>query len=535
VAKQLAFNEEARLSLERGVDAVANVVKVTLGPRGRNVVLDKKWGPPTVTSDGVTVARDVELPDPYENCGAQLMREVATKTQDDAGDGTTTATVLAQSMIRAGLKNVAAGANPMLLWKGIKLASEKAVEAMKAAAKPVETRESIEQVASIAGNDPEVGRVIAECMEEVGKDGIITVEEGRGMTTTWEAVKGMQFDRGYLSPYFITDSEKMEAVLDEPYILLSDRKISAARDLIPVMERVAQEGKPLLVVAEDVEGEALALMVVNRIRGTVQCAAVKAPGFGERRKAMLEDMAIITGGKVVSEQLGIKWENVTLDMLGRARQVRITKEETTIVEGRGSQADIDKRAARIRKEIEETDSDWDREKLQERLAKLVGGVAVIKVGAPTEVELKERKARFEDALSATKAAVEEGVVPGGGRIYLDAAKALDEVEAEGDVKVGVEIVRRALEEPTRQIAENAGHEGSVVVSRVKDSPPGHGFNALTREFGDLVAAGISDPVKVTRTALQNAASIAGLVLTTEAVVVDKPEEEDEGPGKMPPM
>ncbi|MCL6581349.1 MAG: chaperonin GroEL [Firmicutes bacterium] len=534
MAKQLAFDETARRHLERGVDAVAGVVKVTLGPRGRNVVLDKKWGPPTVTSDGVTVARDVELPDPYENCGAQLMREVATKTQDDAGDGTTSATVLAQAMVKAGLRNVAAGANPMLLWKGIQKATAKAVEAMKAAAKPVETKEAIAQVASIAGNDPEVGRIISEAMEEVGKEGIITVEEGKGMTTTWEAVRGMQFDRGYISAYFVTDPEKMECILEEPFILLADRRISAAKDLIPILERVSQSGRPVLVVAEDVEGEALATMVVNRVRGTLSCAAVKAPGYGDRRKAMLEDMAILTGGKVISDQLGIKWENVTLDMLGRARRVKITKEETTIVEGYGSKAEIDKRAARIRKEIEETDSDWDREKLQERLAKLVGGVAVIKVGAPTEVELKERKARFEDALSATRAAVEEGVVTGGGRAYLDAAKALEGLEAEGDEAVGVDIVRRALEEPARQIAENAGEEGSVVVERMKALPPGHGFDALRLEYADLSARGVNDPVKVTRTALQNAASIAGLLLTTECIVADKPEKEKEGP-PVPPM
>jgi chaperonin GroEL len=535
LAKQLAFDESARRALERGVDTVASLVKVTLGPRGRNVVLDKKWGAPTVTSDGVTVARDVELPDPYENCGAQLMREVATKTQDDAGDGTTTATILAQAMVKAGMRNVAAGANPMLLWKGVQTAAAKAVEAMKAAARPVETKEAIAQVASIAGNDPEVGRYIAEAMEEVSREGIITIEEGKGMTTSWEAVKGMQFDRGYISPYFITDPDKMEAVFEEPYILITDRKISAAKDIIPVLEQVSREGRPILVVAEDVEGEALATMVVNRIRGTISGAAVKAPGFGDRRKAMLEDLAVITGGKVVSDQLGIKWENVTLDMLGRARQARVTKEETTVVEGYGDQAEIDKRAARIRREIEETESDWDREKLQERLAKLVGGVAVIKVGAPTEVELKERKARFEDALSATKAAVEEGIVPGGGRAYLDAARALDDIKAEGDLRVGVDIVRRALEEPVRQIAENAGLEGSVVAARVRELPEGHGFDALKLDYVDLVAGGIIDPVKVTRTALQNAASIAGILLTTECVVADIPEEEKKAGPSMPPM
>ena len=528
MAKQLIFDEAARRALERGVNTVASVVRVTLGPRGRSVVLDKKWGAPTVTTDGVTVARDIELPDPFENCGAQLMREVATKTQDDAGDGTTSATVLAQAMITAGLKNVAAGANPMLLWKGIQLASAKGVEAMKAAAKPIASNEAIAQVASIAGNDPEIGRIIAEAMDAVGKEGIITIEEGKGMTISWEAVKGMQFDRGYVSPYFVTDAEKMEAVLDEPLILLADRRISAVKDLIPLLERVSAAGKPLLIVAEDVEGEALAILVVNRMRGTLSVAAVKAPGFGDRRKAMLEDMATITGGQVVSEQLGIKWENVGLDMLGRARQVRITKEETTVVEGAGSQAEIDKRAARIRKEIEDTESDWDREKLQERLAKLVGGVAVIKVGAPTEVEMKERKARFEDALSATRAAVEEGVVVGGGRAYLDAAKALAELKAEGEIKLGIDIVRRALEEPLRQIAENAGIEGSVAVQRVKGSPAGHGYDALVGEYGDLVKKGINDPVKVTRTALQNAASIAGLILTTETVIVDKPGQEDAG-------
>jgi chaperonin GroEL len=525
-AKMILYDEEARRALERGVNLVADAVKVTLGPKGRNVVLEKKWGSPTITKDGVTVAKEVELEDPFENMGAQLCREVASKTNDVAGDGTTTATVLAQAIVAEGLKYVAAGGNPILVKRGIEMAVEKAVEEIKKHAIPVSTKEDVEHVASIAGNDPEIGKVIAEAMEKVGKDGVITVEESKGTTTTLEVVEGMQFDRGYISPYFITDPERMEAVLEDCYILIHEKKISNAQDLIPLLEKIANSRKPLLIIAEDVEGDALATLVVNKIRGVLNVAAVKAPGFGERRKAMLEDIAILTGGKFLSEDLGIKLENVDFSMLGRAKKVIVAKEETTIVEGAGSRDAVMGRINQIKKQIEETESNYDREKLQERLAKLAGGVAVIKVGAATETELKEKKHRFEDALSATRAAVEEGIVPGGGVTYLNIIPALDGIGETPDEQHGAAIVRRALEEPLRQIAENAGLEGSVVVERVKSMEKGWGLNALTGEYVDMVKAGIVDPVKVTRSALQNAASIAGMLLTTEALVVEKPEKKE---------
>ncbi|HEY8495911.1 MAG TPA: chaperonin GroEL [Limnochordales bacterium] len=530
--KELAYREEARRKLECGVNIVADAVRVTLGPKGRNVVLEKKWGSPTITNDGVTIAREIELEDPFENMGAQLLKEVATKTNDVAGDGTTTATVLGQAMIREGLKNVAAGANPLLLKKGIDRAVAVAVQEIRKLAKPVETRDAIAQVASISAADTEIGELIAQAMEKVGKEGVISVEESKSMGTTLEVVEGMQFDRGYLSPYMVTDPERMEAVLENPFLLITDRKISSIHDIVPLLEKIIQTGRPLVIIAEDVEGEALATLVVNKIRGVLQVAAVKAPGFGDRRKAMLGDIAVLTGGQVISEDLGIKLENVTLSMLGQAGKVRITKEETTIVEGRGSKAEIEARIAQIRKQIEETDSDYDREKLQERLAKLAGGVAVIKVGAATETELKERKHRIEDALSATRAAVEEGIVPGGGTALILVQKALDNIQAEGDERTGVEIVRRALEEPLRQIAANAGFEGAVIVERVKQLPAGQGFDALNGKFVDMVAAGIIDPAKVTRSALENAASIAGMVLTTETLIAEVPEEEEQ-PGGTP--
>ncbi len=534
--KELLYSEEARRALERGVNAVANAVKVTLGPKGRNVVLDKKFGAPSITKDGVTVAKEIELAQHFENLGAQLVREVASKTNDVAGDGTTTATVLAQAMVREGLKMVAAGSNPMALRRGIEKAVQKAVEKLKELAIEVKTREDIEHVAAIAGNDPEIGKIIAEAMDKVGKDGVITIEESKGTETTVEFVEGLQFDRGYLSPYFVTDPERMECVLEEPFILIHEKKISSAMDLVPLLERVYRAGKPLLVIAEDVEGEALATLVINKLRGVLQCCAVKAPGFGERRKAMLEDIAILTGGTFLSEELGVKLENVTLDMLGRARKVVVTKDDTTIIEGAGSKEAIQGRIAQIKKQIEETESDYDREKLQERLAKLSGGVAVIKVGAPTETEMKEKKHRFEDALNATRAAVEEGIVSGGGVTYIHLIPVLDELEKEltdPDEKIGVRIVKRALEEPLRQIAENAGWEGSVVVEKVKQFEPKKvngdihfiGFDALREEFVDMVERGIVDPVKVVRSALENAASIAAMLLTTEAVVAEKPEEE----------
>ncbi|MBX5467781.1 MAG: chaperonin GroEL [Firmicutes bacterium] len=526
MAKQMIYEEEARRALERGVDKLANAVKVTLGPRGRNVVLEKKFGAPLVTNDGVTIAREIELDDPFEAMGAQLVKEVATKTQDVAGDGTTTATVLAQAMIKEGLKNVTAGANPMGIKRGIERAVSVAVEEIKKIAVPIQGKEAITQVASISANDREIGALIAEAMEKVGPDGVITVEESKTTGTTLETVEGMQFDRGYISPYMVTDTEKMEAVLNDPYILITDRKISAIQDLLPVLEKVVQRGKPLVIIAEDVEGEALATLVVNKLRGTLTAVAVKAPGFGDRRKAMLEDIAILTGGQVISEDIGLKLENVTPDMLGQARQVKVAKEETTIVEGRGSQENIKKRIAVIKKQIEETTSDYDKEKLQERLAKLAGGVAVIQVGAATEVELKEKKARIEDALSATRAAVEEGIVPGGGTCFIRIIPKIDAIAAEGDEKIGVNIVRRALEEPVRQIAHNAGLEGSVIVDLVKRETGNRGYDAQNLRVVDMMEAGIVDPAKVTRTTLQNAASIAAMVLTTEALVADKPEKKE---------
>ncbi len=533
MAKDIIFNEDARHALEKGVNALAEAVRITLGPKGRNVVLDKKFGAPLITNDGVTIAREIELEDPFENMGAQLVKEVATKTNDVAGDGTTTATVLAQAMIREGLKNVAAGANPMIIKRGIEKAVAAVVEEIKANAKAVETKEAIAQVASISANDTTVGELIAEAMEKVGKDGVITVEEAKGMTTELNVVEGMQFDRGYTSAYMITDTDKMEAVLNDPYILITDKKIGAIADILPVLEKVVQSGRQLLIIAEDVEGEALATLVVNKLRGTFTCVAVKAPGFGDRRKAMLEDIAVLTGGQVISEELGLKLDNTSVDMLGKARQVRVTKEETTIVEGAGSSEEIQKRVEAIRKQIEETTSDFDREKLQERLAKLAGGVAVIQVGAATEVEMKEKKLRIEDALAATRAAVEEGIVPGGGSALIDVISALDNVDAVSDEKTGVAIVRRSLEEPLRQIANNAGLEGSVVVEKVRNSAKGVGFNAVTEEYEDMIGAGIVDPAKVTRSALQNAASIAAMVLTTECLVADKPAKEGAMGGGMP--
>jgi chaperonin GroEL len=526
-AKMLKFNEEARRALERGVNKVANAVKVTLGPKGRNVVLDRKWGAPIITKDGVTVAKEIELSDPWENMGAQLCREVASKTNDVAGDGTTTATVLAQALVNEGMRYVAAGGNPIALKRGIDKAVAKAVETIKQHAIPVTEREQTEYVATIAGNDPEIGKMIAEAMDKVGKDGVITIEESKGTQTTLEIVEGMQFDRGYISPYFITDPERMEAVLEDALILIHEKKISSAQDLLPVLERVAQARRPLLIIAEDVDGDALATLVVNKLRGVLQVAAVKAPGFGERRKAMLEDIAILTGGRFIAEDLGIRLENVTLDMLGQAKKVVIGKEETTIIEGAGSPEAVTGRINQIKRLIETTESSYDREKLQERLAKLSGGVAVIKVGAATETELKEKKHRFEDALSATRAAVEEGIVPGGGKIFLLAQAALNGVGDTDDERTGVAILRRALEEPLRQIAENAGLEGSVIVEKVKALGTHEGLDARTGEFVDLVKSGIIDPAKVSRAALENAASIAGLVLTTEAMVAEKPEKKTE--------
>lgn len=529
MAKDIKFDEDARRELLKGIDKLADTVKVTLGPKGRNVVLDKKFGTPTITNDGVSIAREIELEDPYENMGAQLIKEVATKTQDDAGDGTTTATVLAQSIIHAGLKNVAAGANPVILKKGINKAVEAAVDEIKTFSKSVETKEDIAQVASISASDEEIGNLIAEAMEKVGKDGVITVEESKGIGTTLEVVEGMEFDRGYISPYMVTDTEKMEAVLEDPYILITDKKLASIQDLLPVLEKVVQQGKSLVIIAEDVEGEALATLVVNKLRGTLNCVAVKAPGFGDRRKAMLEDIAILTGGQVISEELGIDIKNVTVDMLGQARQVKMDKENTTIVDGAGDTEDIKKRVASIKAQIEDTTSDFDREKLQERLAKLAGGVAVIQVGAATETELKERKKRIEDALSATRAAVEEGIVPGGGTAFIDAIPALEKLEAKGDEKVGINIIKRALEEPVRQITLNAGYEGSVVVEKVKAEDKGVGFDAFDEEYVEMMKEGIVDPTKVTRSTLQNAASIAAMVLTTEAVVAEIPEEEPQMP------
>ncbi len=535
MAKQILFEEEARRALESGVNQLADTVTVTLGPKGRNVVLDKKFGSPQITNDGVTIAREIELEDPFENMGAQLVKEVATKTNDIAGDGTTTATLVAQAIIRDGLKNVAAGANPMIMKRGIEKAVAEALKELETMSKPVETKEDISQVAAISAAEDAIGELIAEAMEKVGKDGVITVEESKGFTTDLKVVEGMQFDRGYISPYMVTDTEKMEAVLEEPYILLTDRKVSNIHDLLPLLEKIVQQGKSLLLIGEDVEGEALATLVVNKLRGTFTCVAVKAPGFGDRRKAMLEDIAILTGGEVVSEDLGIELKNVNMEMLGRARQVRISKEETVIVDGFGEADNIKKRINQIRAQIEDSTSDFDKEKLQERLAKLAGGVAVIEVGAATETEMKERKLRIEDALSATRAAVEEGIVPGGGVAYLSVAKNLEKLESEleGDEQTGAMIVRRSLEDPVRVIADNAGAEGSVVAEKLKSEKPGVGFNAVTGKFEDMFAAGIVDPTKVARSAIQNSASISALFLTTEAVVTDLPEENGGGGGGMP--
>ena len=534
MAKEILFNEEARRALGRGVDQLANAVKVTLGPKGRNVVLDKKFGSPTITNDGGTIARDIELPDPFENMGAQLVKEVATKTNDVAGDGTTTATVLAQAMIQEGMRNVAAGANPMILKKGIETAVKTLVEEIKKRSIKVSGKAEIAQVASVSAADEEIGGLIAEAMEKVGNDGVITVEESKGLQTALNVVEGMQFDRGYISPYMVTDPDRMEAVMDNPFILITDRKISAIADMLPTLEKVVKVGKELLIIAEDVEGEALATLVVNRLRGTFKAVAVKAPGFGDRRKAMLEDIAILTGGTVITEDMGRKLDSVELEDLGTARQVRITKDETTIIDGVGDKEVIAKRVNQIRAQVEETTSEFDREKLQERLAKLSGGVAVIEVGAATEVEMKDKKLRIEDALNATRAAVEEGIVAGGGTTFIDIIPALNTLEATGDVQTGINLVKRAVEEPLRQIAYNAGLEGSVVVEKVKNTDSGIGFNALTEEYIDMVKAGIVDPAKVTRSALQNAASIASLVLTTETIVADKVEENAAVPA-MPPM
>jgi chaperonin GroEL len=528
-AKELKFDEEARRALERGVNKLAEAVKVTLGPRGRYVVLEKKFGSPSMVDDGVTIAKEIEIEDAFENMGAQLVREVASKTNDVAGDGTTTATVLAQGIVREGLKTVAAGANPMLVKKGIDLAVEAAVAEIKNLATPVDTKESILQVAKNSAKNSTIGELIAEAMDKVGKDGVITVEESKGTATNLELVEGMQFDKGYISPYFVTDPERMEAVLDDPLILLYEKKVSSIQDLIPMLEKVARMGRPLVIIAEDVEGEALATLVVNKIRGNINSIAVKAPGFGDRRKAMMEDIAILTGGKFLTEDLGQKLENVDLAMLGSAKRITITKDDTTIVEGKGENAAIQGRIAQIRRQIEDTDSDYDREKLQERLAKLAGGVAVIQVGAATETELKEKKHRIEDALSATRAAVEEGIVPGGGVALLKCVAAVAAVKAEGDVQTGVNIVKRALEEPCRIIADNAGVEGSVVVQTIRNSAPGVGYNAATDVYEDMLKAGIVDPAKVTRSALQNAASIGSMVLTTECLVAEKKEDKPAPP------
>ncbi len=526
MAKRIIFKENARRALQKGVDRMADSVTVTLGPKGRNVVLEKKFGAPTITNDGVTIAREIDLKDPYENMGAQLLKEVATKTNDVAGDGTTSAILLGQSMVSEGMRNVVAGANPMILRRGIQKAVDNAVAAIEEMSIPVEDRESIAQVASISANDDKIGDLIAEAMERVGKDGVITVEESRTMDTDLEVVEGMQFDRGYLSPYFVTDTENMEAVLEEPYILITDQKITSINDFLPVLEKAVNLGKPLMIIAEDIEGEALATLVVNKIRGTLQAVAVKAPGFGDRRKAMLEDIAVLTGGQVISEDLGIKLENVTPEMFGQATRVSVTKDDTTIVEGRGATDDIRARIDVIRRQIEDSTSDFDREKLEERLAKLAGGVAVINVGAATEVELKEKKLRIEDALNATRAAVEEGIVAGGGVAYLRAAQKMADIDAEfADEATGAEIVRRALYSPVRCIANNAGIEGAVVVERVKNEAQNVGFDVLSMDYVDMFKSGIVDPAKVVRSALQNAASIAGMVLSTETLVGDIPEED----------
>jgi len=531
--KNLSFRDEARVSLEKGVNKLANTVKVTLGPKGRNVVLEKKWGPPQITNDGVTIAREIELEDVWENMGAQLVKEVATKTNDVAGDGTTTATVLAQAMIREGLKNVTSGANPMILKRGIEKAIGAVVAEIKKMSRSVESKEAIAQVASISAGDPEIGGWVADAMEKVGNDGVITVEESKTIGTTLEVVEGMQFDRGYISHYMFTDADKMEAQLEDPYILLYDKKISVIADIVPILEAISQAGRPLLILAEDVEGEALATLVVNKIRGALTCVAVKSPGYGDRRKATLEDIAILTGGTVISEEAGYTLEHATIDMLGRAGRAVVTKEETTIVEGRGSTDEIEKRIATIKHQFDDATSDYDREKLQERMAKLAGGVAVIQVGAPTEVELREKKHRIEDALAATRAAVEEGIVAGGGLALVRAIPALSKLEAVGDEATGISIVRKALEEPMRQIANNAGVEGSVVVGKIKGLEQDIGYNALTDKYENMFEAGVVDPVKVTRSALQNAGSIAALLLTTECLIADKPADDDTP--TMPPM
>jgi chaperonin GroEL len=529
MAKQIIYGEQSRQAILRGVNQLADAVKVTLGPKGRNVVLDKKFGSPTITKDGVTVAKEIDLKDPLENMGAQMVREVASKTSDTAGDGTTTATVLAQAIYREGARNVVAGANPMELKRGIEKAVEAVVEQIKKMSRPV-SGNMVAQVGTISANsDAEIGKIIAEAMDKVGKDGVITVEEAKTLSTSLDVVEGMQFDRGYLSPYFVTDAERMEVVLENPVILIHEKKISSMKDLLPVLEQVARLGRPLLIIAEDVEGEALATLVVNKLRGTLHAAAVKAPGFGDRRKAMLEDIATLTGGKAITEDLGIKLENIKMEDLGKAKKVTIDKDNTTIVEGAGTSTAIDGRVKQIRAQVEDTTSDYDREKLQERLAKLVGGVAVIKVGAATETEMKEKKARVEDAMHATKAAVEEGIVPGGGVALLRASKALDGLKLEGDQAVGLQIIRRALEEPMRWIAQNAGDEGSIVVSKVRDMKQDEGFNAATDAYEDLVKAGVIDPAKVVRSALQNASSIASLLLTTEALVSEIPEEKKDAP------
>lgn len=534
MAKDIKFSEEARRAMLRGVDALADAVKVTLGPKGRNVVLEKKFGSPLITNDGVTIAKEIELEDAFENMGAKLVAEVASKTNDVAGDGTTTATVLAQAMIREGLKNVTAGANPVGVRKGIEEAVKVALEGLHEISKPIEGKESIAQVASISAADEEVGSLIAEAMERVGNDGVITIEESKGFTTELEVVEGMQFDRGYASPYMVTDSDKMEAVLENPYILITDKKIANIQEILPVLEQVVQQGKPLLIIAEDVEGEALATLVVNKLRGTFNAVAVKAPGFGDRRKAMLEDISVLTGGELITEDLGLDLKSTEIGQLGRASKVVVTKENTTIVEGSGDSAQIAARVNQIRAQVEETTSEFDKEKLQERLAKLAGGVAVIKVGAATETELKERKLRIEDALNSTRAAVEEGIVSGGGTALVNVYNKVASIEAEGDIQTGVNIVLRSLEEPIRQIAHNAGLEGSVIVERLKNEEIGVGFNAATNEWVNMIEKGIVDPTKVTRSALQNAASVAAMLLTTEAVVADKPEEGGSG-GGMPDM
>lgn len=537
MAKQFLFDEEARRALEKGANTLADAVRITLGPKGRNVVLDKKYGSPTITNDGVTIAREIDVEDPFENMGAQFVKEVATKTNDIAGDGTTTATVLAKAIIHEGLRNVAAGANPIMIKRGIDKTVEIAVQEIKKLSKEVSDKESIANVASISSADREIGNIIADAMEKVGKDGVITVEESKTLGTILEVVEGMQFDKGYISPYMVTDAERMEAVLDDPYILITDSKISNMKGILPILEKIAQTSKPLLIIAEDIEGESLATLVVNKIRGTLNCVAVKAPGFGDRRKEMLADIAVVTGGQLISEELGLKLENTELKMLGTAHQVKINKEESIIIGGKGDTKEIKKREAQIRTQIEETTSDYDREKLQERLGKLVGGVAVIKVGAATETELKEKKHRVEDALSATKAAVEEGIVAGGGTVLLNIIPALQKLKYEGDQQIGVEIIIKALVAPTKQIADNGGYEGSVIVEKLKSKEKGIGFDVTVGEFVDMIKVGIVDPAKVTRSALQNAASIGGMILTTECLITDKPEEKKEGgmpQGGMPP-